>query len=183
LTTDHEQWKRRDHADTAQIGLWWLLSSILVSSLVLAVFEPIFLLVAGGCGLAIPFLSSRDAAHAAENARRVDQLGQEAEHARKRTRLLRGILDSADIPMMVTDAAGVLIFINSHSETDLGIGQNMLGRRFDELLVQTQLHALEESAREGTPGHARASILTHAEMRDFEVSGDPLDVSGGDDLP
>ncbi|HSG66431.1 MAG TPA: ATP-binding protein, partial [Gammaproteobacteria bacterium] len=96
-----------------------------------------------------------------------------------RALLLRDLFDAADIPIIATDGDGLLARSNTRANKVLGISEKMNGRRFDELFTQKVLHELEQLARGGEPGHARASIVIRGEMRDFDISADPVAALGG----
>ncbi len=93
--------------------------------------------------------------------------------------LLRCLIDAADIPIVATDASGCVIHTNERSQEILGIGDSMAGRRFDELIPDRALHGLESAARSDKPGHARLALPIAGEMRQFDVSADPVSFSGG----
>ncbi|MEX0876886.1 MAG: ATP-binding protein [Phycisphaerales bacterium] len=161
------------------VGNWWLVFSLALGGIVLGVFMPVFLLVSALAILAIPVLAAMDA-RAAERLRLRQETtaDQSALHARN-AELLRGVINAADIPILATDEEGVLAHTNARSRAVLGISASMLGRRFDELMTQGVLHELESLARQGEAGHARAGVPIRGEMRDFDVSADPVPISKG----
>lgn len=150
-----------------------------MGSIVLSAFVPIFLIVAAFGAISIPVLALREARSHHRLELQLSELSASSLHDRRRAALLRGLIDAADIPILGTDVDGVLLKTNAPAVNVLGIHDRMLGRRFDELFTQSVLHELESLARNGEPGHARASIPIQGEMRDFDVSADPVPVSGG----
>jgi len=162
-----------------QVGLWWIVFSVILGSIVLGALLPAFLIVAALGSIAIPVLSVRESRSRHERDRRAIELQASSLHDRNRASLLRGLIDAADIPILATDAEGALLKTNIPAGKVLGIHEHMLGRRFDELFTQPVLDELETLARGGEPGHARAAIPISGEMRDFDISADPVPVSGG----
>lgn len=162
----------------ASLWRWWALCALVLVGLVLGVFVPALLVLVALLVLMVPVLAARQA----RDRRRLDDAaGEELEKAlaqaegqRHRADLLGGVIDGADIPIIATDALGALTHINDRAGSVLGIGQSMLGRRFDELMPQGVLHELESLARRDEPGHARVGMPVHGEMRDFDVSADPV---------
>ncbi len=170
----------RNHAANPQpIGLWWIVFSITLGSLILGALLPGFLIIAALGVLAVPLLALREIRVQRAIGWALTEERDRAEHERSRAMLLRGLIDAADIPIVATDADGVLEKTNARAGSVLGIYERMIGRRFDELFTQRVLHELESLARSGEPGHARASMPIGGEMRDFDISADPVPVSGG----
>lgn len=165
--------------NTQPLGLWWVVFSITLGSIIIGVFLPIFLLLAALCTLVIPALAARDLNHSRSIERELNAFHEEAELEQSREMLLRGLFDAADIPIIATDDGGSLVRSNNRANAVLGINERMIGRRIDELLTQRVLHELEQLARGGEPGHARASIAIRGEMRDFDISADPVPDFGG----
>lgn len=161
------------------VGLWWIVFCVIMGAVVLGVLMPIFLIVAALGSIAVPVLASREARERLMLSRELIETQASTMRAQGRASLLRGLIDSADIPILATDADGVLLNTNSRAAKVLGIHDRMLGRRFDELFTQPVLDELETLSRGGEPGHARASIPIHGEMRDFDISADPVPVCGG----
>ncbi|HCT44837.1 MAG TPA: hypothetical protein DF699_06470, partial [Phycisphaerales bacterium] len=144
--------------NTQPLGLWWVVFSITLGSIIIGVFLPIFLLLAALCTLVIPVLAARDLNHSRSIERELNAFHEEAELEQSREMLLRGLFDAADIPIIATDEGGSLVRSNNRANAVLGIDERMIGRRIDELLTQRVLHELEQLARGGEPGHARASL-------------------------
>lgn len=168
----------RPHNAQAQ-ELWWLVFSIVLGSILLGAFVPLFLVVAGAASLAIPALALRERATILEARRGITEEHERSVRSDQQRALLRGLIDSADIPLIATDSDGVVTIANPSASEVLGLSITMVSRRFDELFTQRVLHELERLARYGEPGHARASIPIYGEMRDFNISADPVPESGG----
>jgi len=169
-----------DRSDNTQpVGLWWLVFSITLGSLIIGLFLPAFLIVAGLSTIAIPLLAARDLHQSHSMQRELAKHQERAESEQSRAVLLRRYFDAADIPIIATDPQGVLVRCNERASKVLGFGDQIIGRRFDELFMQRGVQELEQLARDNEPGHARASILIRGEMRDFDVSADPVPISGG----
>ncbi len=169
----------QQHTPPQQVGHWWIVFSITLGAIVLAAFEPAFLIPAALGALAIPILAQREQNSRRGVEQRLIEAGEAVSREQSRTMLLRGLIDAADIPILATDADGVLQQINVPASEVLSIHSRLIGRRFDELFTQHVLHELETLARGGEAGHARASIPILGEMRDFDVSADPVPFSGG----
>ena len=168
---------RDENAQT--VGLWWIVFSILLGSVVLGVFLPVFLFVSVAATLAIPVLVMRETRTLLSARRELERANQRANAESDRAGLLRGLIDAADIPIVATDSGGALSKSNTQAREVLGIHEHMNGRRFDELFTRPVMHDLESLARAGEPGHARATLLINGEMRDFDISADPVPFSGG----
>lgn len=120
------------------------------------------------------------------NANRLEELTREKQHTEthrieslRNADLLRSVIDAADIPILATDEHGCIAHTNRRAHDVLGITSSADGRRFDEMMTQQALHDLEIFARQGEPGHARLALPVHGELRDFDVSADPVVVSKG----
>tara|TARA_E500000318_G_scaffold17776_3_gene18228 strand:- start:15485 stop:16822 length:1338 start_codon:yes stop_codon:yes gene_type:complete len=168
----------RPHKAQAQ-ELWWLVFTIVLGSIVLGALVPVFLIAAGIGTIMIPVLAMRDR-RTIRNAQRaiVEQHEQALRFDRQRD-LLLGVIKAADIPMIATDTDGVVMISNPRANAVLGIRTSMIGHRFDELFTQKVLHELESLARAGEQGHARAAIPILGELRDFDISADPVPESAG----
>jgi len=158
---------------------WGVPGSLALGSLVIGFFVPWFFILAG---LMIGVLCSM----LLRASKRSDQLETQLADAydiqrtqSERAELLGGLIDAADIPILATNADGVIVHVNTQSSQVLGIGQAMLARRLDEVLTQEQIHELEAAARAGEPGHARLSLAINGEMREFDASADPIPDVGG----
>ena len=165
--------------NTQPVGLWWIVFSITLGSIIIGIFLPAFLLIAALSTLAIPVLATREMRQSRLMLGELSEHHERGEREQTRALLLRGLIDAADIPIVATDDQGTLSQSNTRVGKVLGIGERMIGRRFDELFTQPVLHELEQLARAGEPGHARASLPICGEMRDFDVSADPIPFSGG----
>jgi len=159
--------------------LWWIVFAIVLGSVVLGALLPVFLVVAACGAIAIPILAIRDLRLYKKVQRELLEQREISENERQRSLLRRSVIDAADIPILTTDPDGVLQKVNTRAGAVLGMREAMLGRRFDELFTQEVLHELESLARAGEQGHARASIPINGEMRDFDISADPIPSSGG----
>ena len=165
--------------NTQPIGLWWIVFSVILGALVIASVLPIFLIIAGIGALTIPVLVLRDQRLAQQQERALQLTQEHALAEQEEAQLLRGVINAADIPIIVSDAQGHLVTCNTKASKVLGVNDQMGNRRFDELFTQKALHELETLARRGEPGHARATIPIKGEMRDFDIAADPLPYSGG----
>ena len=159
--------------------LWWIVFTIVLGSIVLgAVLRP-FLIIAALGAIAIPILASRDRRVINATTQELIEANEQTRHERVKSSLKRGVIDAADIPIIVTESDAIVTMANPRASAVLGIKESMLGRRFDELFTQVVLHELESLARGGEPGHARASIPILGELRDFDISADPVPELGG----
>jgi len=107
------------------------------------------------------------------NARHNEQLREQHERDEAAT-LMKLLIDAADIPIMATDDQGCITHSNRNAQQMLRLNEDIIGLRFDELFTQQVLHDLEKHAREGEQGHARLSFPIAGEMREFDVSADPV---------
>jgi len=171
--------KSHTNTPTDPIGNWALACSILLGSLLVGVFMPVFLLISGGALLWVVSMMRR-----ATKIR--DRLGIELEEQGRRRGLaeeslaqLRDLIDAADIPILATDEHGQIVQANRRAFAVMGIGEAMIGRRFDEVMPEVVLSDLESLARGNEPGHATISLPIAGEMRSFDVSGDPIESSRG----
>lgn len=161
------------------VGLWWIVFSVILGAIVIASVLPIFLIVAGLGAVSLPFLVIREQRIREQIEREGVESHEQSERERALSELLRGVIDSADIPIIVSDADGLLVTSNTKAGKVLGVSHQMRGRRFDELFTQKALNELETLARGGEPGHARATIPIRGEMRDFDIAADPLPRASG----
>lgn len=159
--------------------MWWTVFTIVLGSIVLGTLLPVFLVVAALGTLLIPFLAVRNERTLRRARRELLEQREVLEHEKQISQLRRSVIDAADIPIVVTDVDGVVSKANARAGAVLGVRPAMIGRRFDELFTQEVLHELESLARAGEQGHARASIPLGGQMHDFDVSADPVPVSGG----
>ena len=153
--------------------------SLSLGSAVVGFFLPIFLLITAGTLIWLALLIMRAKRICNLQLARIQHELDERAHAIRDAGLLRSLLDAADIPMLATDQHGLIAHTNRQSKQVLGIGDVMIGRRFDEIMPQQALHELEVFARGNEPGHARLSLPIAGEMREFDVSADPVEVSLG----
>jgi two-component system phosphate regulon sensor histidine kinase PhoR len=168
----------RPHNAQAQ-ELWWLVFSMVLGSVVLGVFMPVFLIGAVIGAIAIPIIAMRERRTIHEAQGTIIEQHEEGMRTESRLALLRDVIDAADIPIIATDADGAVIIANARTSEVFGMRTSIIGRRFDELFIQRVLHELESLARTGEPGHARASIPILGEVRDFDISADPIQGSSG----
>lgn len=161
------------------VGLWWIVFSVILGAIVIASVLPIFLIVAGLGAVSLPFLVIREQRIREQMEREGVESHERGERERALSELLCGVIDSADIPIIVSDADGLLVTSNTKAGKVLGVSHQMRGRRFDELFTQKALNELETLARGGEPGHARATIPIRGEMRDFDIAADPLPHASG----
>lgn len=159
--------------------LWWLVFSVVLGSIVLGAFVPAFLIVAVIGSVAIPILALRERRTIREARHAIIDQHEKAQRLDARRAMLRDVIDAADIPIVATDSDGVVMIANPQTREVLGVRTAMVGRRFDELFTQRVLHELETLARDGEPGHARASIPILGEIRDFDISADPIPIVSG----
>ncbi len=158
---------------------WWAVCPLALGSLALGAVAPVLLLPAALALIAISNLALRESRARASAQGELAAAGELAAREAHDAELLRGVFNSADIPVIATDERGELAQANHRARAVLGIGEAMLGRRFDELMTQAVLGELESLARRGEAGHARAAIPVRGEMRDFDVSADPVPISNG----
>jgi len=170
-----------EHLDTTEpTELWWwtalslvVLSLSAYSAKIGFVAAAIVLLLAG------PIMVLRHQRNQRSLRAQIERSDTSLRGTTARTELLADLIDSADIPIVATDADGCVVHINRRGRTVLGISNAMLGRAFDELMTQDSLHKLEALARALEPGHAHLSIPIDGEMHEFDVSADPVEHSGG----
>lgn len=169
-----------DHEQSGQpVGYWWVVFSLALGAIVLGAFMPVFLFVAAGAVIWIPVQAMREARDAKRLQEQLHASREQTGHERHIAALLRGVINGADIPIIATDEHGVLAHTNRRAKKVLGIGEALVGRPFDELVTQPVLHELEALARAGEPGHARVPIPIGGEMREFDISADPVPISEG----
>ena len=137
---------------------------------------PFYLIVLGSAMFAIPALHIHQAQLRYQSDLQAQRVTERVEQAESATGLLRNLIDSADIPILATDHLGNISHLNHQAERVLGLGTSMLGRAFDEIMTQSALHELEAAARSGEPGHARLALAIVGEIRDFDVSADPMNL-------
>tara|TARA_R110002073_G_scaffold118918_1_gene258744 strand:- start:667457 stop:668803 length:1347 start_codon:yes stop_codon:yes gene_type:complete len=158
---------------------WIWALSIGISALVIAIFFPIFLIVTAVSIIVMGYLLAGASKHRDALSDELDTNFDDSQQALYIADLLRGLINAADIPILATDEHGLIAHINQQATSVLGIGQSLLGRRFDEIMTQGVLHELESLARAHEPGHARLTLPIKGEVRDFDVSADPVPISKG----
>lgn len=165
--------------DDHRIGNWPLAFSIALGGLIVGVFLPMFLFLSAGAliWMAIVLIGARQYSDALLVI--MDRESTERRLASSTAQLLRSVIDGANIPILATDEHGQIVHTNHQAREVLGAGEVMIGRRFDEIMTQQALHDLEARARNYEPGHARLSLPIAGEMRDFDVSADPVQISRG----
>ncbi len=161
------------------VGNPMLAFSIALGALVIGVFLPVFLIVAGAGVIWLLWINLRLRRVCDRQTRAIERESDARADAQSSVTLLRCLIDAADIPIVATDASGCVIHTNGRSQAILGIGQAMIGRRFDELIPDRALHELESAARSDEPGHTRLALPIAGEMRQFDVSADPVSFSHG----
>ena len=145
----------------------------------MAIFFPIFLIVTASSIIVMGYLLAGASKHRDALSDELDTNFDDSQQALYIADLLRGLINAADIPILATDEHGLIAHINQQATSVLGIGQSLLGRRFDEIMTQGVLHELESLARAHEPGHARLTMPIKGEVRDFDVSADPVPISKG----
>lgn len=156
-----------------------MVCSIGLGALVVSIFEPMFLVISALCILALAWMVAKGRAEGRWLIRTKDQLQLEQNQHTETNRALRSMIDSADIPILATDASGQIVTINPEGLRVLGIDDQVIGRVFEEIMPQRLLQELEEDARRDEPGHARCSLPIAGEMRSFDVSADLIPATGG----
>jgi len=126
--------------------------------------------------------ATKDTARTVHQRHELEQTRTDSERAEHSASALRNVVNAMYIPILVTDRWGEIVHVNRRSESILGMGQSMLGRRFDEIMPQAMLHEIESLARANEPGHARLSLAIAGEMREFDVSADPVSLDESDTL-
>ncbi len=167
------------HAGLLPIDNPMLAFSIALGCVVVGFFLPIFLIGAGLGLIWLLWISLRIKRMCDHHQRVIEHESDARILAEHSATLLRCLIDAADIPIVATDGAGCVIHANGRSQEILGIGSTMIGRRFDELMPERALHELEADARTNEPGHARLALPIAGEMRQFDVSADPVSFSRG----
>lgn len=153
--------------------------SISLGSVVISIFLPIFLMIVGISLLWLIWIMSRVNRVCELQRILIQEQTESCEQAIATAALLRALIDAADIPVLATDEHGCISLTNRRAQEMLGIGEAMIGRRFDEIMPHEVLHQLESQARANKPGHARLALPIAGEMREFDVSADPVEYSQG----
>ncbi|MBL4699417.1 MAG: PAS domain S-box protein [Phycisphaerales bacterium] len=165
---------------TKQTKFWFFYTVAIVlvfSSAFLPFF--VFLLVISCVMGAIPYIFIRQAILETQRAVEIKSARDQIEQATAAAAFLGNLIDSADIPILATDTHGHITHTNPQAQQLLGIGAGLIGRPFDEVMLQPALHVLESSARIGEPGHARLKLVILGEMRTFDVAADPISGAQG----
>jgi len=160
-------------------GPWALPASILLGSIIVTLFVPLFAL---GAVAALVWLVAvhRSTAHRLRDA--VDQtefVRDEMDSVRALVELLGSVIDAAETPILSTDRDGIVVQANLASKVILGSGRSLIGEHFDGLITQGELQELERLARRGESGHARLDLPSGGSMRVFDVAMDPIPATGG----
>ena len=124
--------------------------------------------------LSIPIITLHNAKRWAIQSIEIQRVQDHADESTNSTQMLDDLLNSADIPILATNHLGYITHLNTQAERVLGLGTSMHGRAFDEIMTQGALHELEAAARSGEPGHARLALAIAGEIREFDVSADPM---------
>lgn len=98
---------------------------------------------------------------------------------RERDALFRTALEGSGVPIIATDAEGMITAASRAAAQTLGAGREMTGRRFDEIFTEPELHAMEHHARAGETGRARILLPIDGEMRTMIVSAAPTNPDAG----
>ncbi|MBL4810656.1 MAG: PAS domain S-box protein [Phycisphaerales bacterium] len=160
--------------DTGDPNNWPLPASILAGSIIVGVFQPLFLVVSLGTLIWIGFLCrsySRRLFGLASDKRRLEDKIKRAQLLAAR---LQSILESADVPILTTNNNGSIIQANLAAKLILGSGRPLIGEHFDSLITQNAVHELERLARSGESGHARLELPVGGDMRIFDVAANPI---------
>lgn len=153
---------------------WALPMAIAASAAIVSVFLGWMILVTLGAMVWAAWAAARERSLAQDERWRLsrevrDSRGEAEQHER-----MRGVLDAAGVPIIATDAEGVITVASRSASRTLGGGRSLVGVRFDELFPQAELHELERLARGGEPGRARLKLPIEGELRTFVVSADAL---------
>lgn len=154
-------------------GLWTVPASILAGSLIIGFIQPWTLLFALA---ALIWLGSihrtyrSTLAEISDQQRTSDAL---VGHARSLTKQVGSILDAADVPIIATNHAGLIVHANHAASKILGSGRILIGEYFDSLITQSTVKEIELLARSGETGHARLQIPAAGSMRVFDVAAEP----------
>ncbi|MEM9373144.1 MAG: ATP-binding protein [Planctomycetota bacterium] len=153
---------------------WALPAAICASAALVTVFQPWIATVSliGLFWTVIAFRRERSR-WAGELDRASDRLALLAGRL-ERDRLFRVILDGSGVPIVATDAEGRITAASKAASSTLGGGRELVGRRYDELFTEPELHAMERHARDGEPGRARIQLPIDGEIRSLIVSADPM---------
>jgi len=153
---------------------WPLPASILAGSIIVGLFQPVFLAIALGAliwlGLLHRATSRRLIGLASTNRQAQNEIGR----AQLLAARLGSILESADVPILATNTDGLIIQANFAAKSTLGSGRPLIGEHFDSLITQGAVHELERLARSGESGHARLELPVGGDMRIFDVAADPV---------
>jgi two-component system, OmpR family, phosphate regulon sensor histidine kinase PhoR len=160
-------------------GNWMLALSIAAGALLLSIFQAVFVAVALIMLIWIAWMFIAQSRLRDEEIGRVDRLRDQQVDAKKQSDLLLDMIDAANIPILSTDDFGYIIYVNKQAQNLVGHANEILGRRFDEIMTQRALHELESMARDNEPGHARLAIPVRGEIREFDVSADLVPISRG----
>ncbi len=160
-------------ADQPDPGLWTVPASILAGALVIGFIQPWALLFALA---ALIWLGSIHRNYRSTlNEIRDQQRTSEAliGHARSLTKQIGAILDAADVPIIATNHAGLIVHANHAASKILGSGRILIGEYFDSLITQSTVKEIELLARSGETGHARLQLPAAGSMRVFDVAAEP----------
>ncbi len=176
MRTEHTDTKL---SETRQSQRWWIfVCATAIIGLSALLHWALFLVV-----LVITMLSVARLFKTPQSDPANAQAAFESEEAHKieahKSQLLNSVFDSADIPMLGTDAQGRLSLINQRAVEVMKILPSLVGRSFDEVFPQRALWELESLARDHEAGHAKFTIAIDGEIREFDVSADPIPFSGG----
>ncbi len=94
---------------------------------------------------------------------------------RSAERDLRAMFDAVDVPVVATDAAGIVLMCNAAAGEFVGRpAPSLVGRRAEELFTQADLLDLLQSAREGHTHARQVRVPRPSGIRVFEVFVSPL---------
>ncbi len=151
----------------------------MAGSIIAGVFEPTLLIVAAGALIWLALIHR-------SNARTLQSLNSQSQHlihqvhkAQSLSTQLRSILDSADVPIVVSDQSGTIVQVNRAAQNILGSGRSLIGEYFDSLIPHQSIQEVERLARSGESGHALLSLPVGGDMRIFDVVADPIQSTQG----
>ncbi|MFK7759187.1 MAG: sensor histidine kinase [Phycisphaerales bacterium] len=162
-----------------QLSSWTLPASIALSALIISFFTPWGLVVALGAVLWLGTLHHQYTLVQSSHARALSELAEHAAESELLSARLSTILNSVDVPILVTNNQGIIVKVNRSASTILGSGRALTNEHFDSLITQKPVVELEQLARTGESDHARLELPVGGDMRVFDVAADPIASTGG----
>lgn len=168
-----------DDPHIRQLSSWTLPASILLGSLIISIFTPWGLVSAAGALIWLGTLHHQYTLIQDDHRQSLNELATQAARSELLSTRLSTILNSVDVPILVTNDQGIIIKVNLAASTILGAGRALTNEHFDSLITQKPVVELEQLARTGESDHARLELPVGGDMRVFDVAADPIASTGG----